>query len=54
MSQLRAAVRLYRPGQDRDGGGSGAQRLRAVYSTFTEGFTTADLTEARALVETLP
>jgi predicted ATPase/class 3 adenylate cyclase len=54
MSQLRAAVRLCRLGQDRGGGRSGAQRLRAVYSTFTEGFTTADLTEARALVETLP
>jgi hypothetical protein len=54
MSQLRAAVRLCRLGRDRDGGRSGAPRLRAVYSTFTEGFTTADLTEARALVKTLP
>ena len=53
MSQLRAAVRLCRLGQDRDGGESGVQRLRAVYSTFTEGFTTADLTEARVLLETL-
>jgi len=28
--------------------------LRAVYETFTEGFTTADLTEARALLQTDP
>ena len=28
--------------------------LRAVYDTFTEGFSTADLTEARALLEGLP
>jgi hypothetical protein len=27
--------------------------LRAVFDTFTEGFTTADLTEARVLLETL-
>jgi hypothetical protein len=27
--------------------------LRAVYDTFTEGFTTADLTEARVLLESL-
>jgi predicted ATPase len=53
MSQLRAAVRLCRLRSDRDGGESAAQ-LRAVYSTFTEGFTTADLTEARALLETDP
>jgi predicted ATPase/class 3 adenylate cyclase len=54
MSQLRAAVRLCRLGQDRDDRLSGAQRLRAVYNTFTEGFTTADLTEARALLERPP
>jgi len=51
MSQLRAAVRLRRLQLDREGGTAGAQ-LRAVYDTFTEGFTTADLTEARALLET--
>jgi hypothetical protein len=27
--------------------------LRAVYDTFAEGFTTADLTEARVLLQTL-
>jgi predicted ATPase/class 3 adenylate cyclase len=53
MSQLRAAVRLCRLGQDRDGGGPDLQRLRGVYGTFTEGFTTADLTEARVLLETV-
>ena len=39
-------------------GATGALRvrmgLRAVYETFTEGFTTADLTEARALLEPDP
>jgi predicted ATPase/class 3 adenylate cyclase len=50
MSQLRAAVRLCRLRSDRDGGTAGTQ-LRAVYDTFTEGFTTADLVEARALLE---
>ena len=53
MSQLRAAVRLCRLRSDRDGEAAGAQ-LRAVYDTFTEGFTTADLTEARALLEPDP
>jgi hypothetical protein len=36
-----------------DGETAGAQ-LRAVHHTFSEGFTTADLTEARALLETDP
>ena len=53
MSQLRAAVRLCRLRADRDGATSGTQ-LRAVYDTFAEGFTTADLTEARVLLETVP
>jgi predicted ATPase len=53
MSQLRAAIRLCRLRSDRDTGTAAAQ-LRAVYDTFTEGFTTADLTEARTLLETLP
>jgi predicted ATPase/class 3 adenylate cyclase len=52
MPQLRAAVRLCRLRLDRDGATSGAQ-LRAVYDTFAEGFTTADLTEARVLLETV-
>jgi predicted ATPase len=53
MSQLRAAVRLCRLRLDRDGATSATQ-LRAVYDTFAEGFTTADLTEARVLLETVP
>jgi predicted ATPase len=51
MSQLRAAVRLCRLRSNRDAGPAAAQ-LRAVYDIFTEGFATADLTEARALLET--
>jgi predicted ATPase/class 3 adenylate cyclase len=54
MSQLRAAVRLCRLRQDQDNGEHGSRALRAVYDTFTEGFTTADLTEARILLESLP
>jgi predicted ATPase/class 3 adenylate cyclase len=53
MPQLRAAVRLCRLRSDRDGGAAAAQ-LRAVYDSFTEGFTTADLTEARTLLGTGP
>jgi hypothetical protein len=31
----------------------GGRVLRAVYDTFTEGFATADLIEARVLLESL-
>jgi predicted ATPase len=53
MTQLRAALRLCRlwRNQGRD---DADQLLRSVYDTFTEGFTTADLTEARGLLERLP
>jgi len=34
--------------------GARMSQLRAVYDTFAEGFTTADLTEARVLLETVP
>jgi predicted ATPase/class 3 adenylate cyclase len=53
MTQLRAALRLCRlwRNQGRD---DADQLLRGVYDTFTEGFTTADLTEARGLLERLP
>jgi predicted ATPase/class 3 adenylate cyclase len=54
MSQLRAAVRLCRLRQDHDNEAHGGRVLRAVYDTFTEGFTTADLIEARGLLESLP
>jgi predicted ATPase len=50
MTQLRAAVRLCRLWRSQ--GREDADRLlRSVYDTFTEGFATADLTEARALLE---
>ncbi len=51
MSQLRAAVRLRRLWRDRGKGGHGGRVLHAVYRTFTEGFATADLIEARDLLE---
>jgi 5-methylcytosine-specific restriction endonuclease McrA len=48
MTQLRAALRLRLLWQNQ--GRNGADRLlRSVYDTFTEGFATADLTEARSL-----
>jgi hypothetical protein len=53
MSQLRAAVRLCRLWRDQDSGEQGGRVLRAVYDTFTEGFTTADVTEARVLLDSL-
>ncbi len=51
MSQLRAAVRLCR--LRREGGDDEAahRALRVIYETFSEGFTTADLIEARELLE---
>jgi predicted ATPase len=53
MTQLRAAVRLCRLWQSQ--GRKDADRLlRTVYDTFTEGFATADLTEARVLLESRP
>jgi predicted ATPase/class 3 adenylate cyclase len=53
MTQLRAAVRLCRLWRTQ--GRDDADRLlRNVYDTFTEGFATADLTEAKSLLESLP
>jgi predicted ATPase/class 3 adenylate cyclase len=54
MSQLRAAVRLCRLGRERGGMDADERVLRSVYDTFTEGFATADLVEARTLLETGP
>ncbi len=53
MTQLRAAIRLCRllRSQGRD---DADRHLRSVYDTFTEGFATADLTEARGLLDNLP
>jgi predicted ATPase len=50
MTQLRAAVRLCRLWR-RQGRDDSDRLLRSVYDTFTEGFATADLTEARVLLE---
>ena len=44
--QLRAATRLTRPSSAED-----IELLRAVYSTFTEGFDAPDLVDARAVLE---
>jgi predicted ATPase len=53
MTQLRAALRLCRLWRSQ--GTDDADRLlRSVYDTFTEGFATADLVEARTLLERLP
>ena len=53
MTQLRAALRLCRLGRAQ--GRDDADRLlRGVYNSFTEGFDTADLTEARGLLDNLP
>jgi predicted ATPase len=51
MSQLRAAVRLCRLSRDQDQAGEVSTPLRAIYETFTEGFATADLQEARDVLE---
>ena len=46
MPQLRAAVGLCRAQPTEDG----RELLRATYETFTEGFTTPDLIEAKELL----
>jgi hypothetical protein len=50
MTQLRAATRLCRLPQDRADAERSRRLLESVYATFIEGFTTADLTEARGLL----
>lgn len=54
MSQLRAAVRLCRLWREQGNAGEVSRPLRTVYETFTEGFETADLEEASALLRSLP
>jgi predicted ATPase/class 3 adenylate cyclase len=54
MLQLRAAVRLFRFRRDQGNTEQDSRVLRAVYDTFTEGLTTADLIEARVLLEEGP
>ena len=53
MSQLRAAVRLCRLWRDQGNLEQGRRVLQAIYETFTEGFATVDLTEARELLQSL-
>ena len=53
MSQLRAAMRLCRLWRDQGDEDRGARVLGAVYETFTEGFATLDLIEARDLLKNL-
>jgi predicted ATPase/class 3 adenylate cyclase len=50
MPQLRAAIRLCRISRDPDMADQSRRTLRAIYATFTEGFTTADLVEAATLL----
>jgi predicted ATPase/class 3 adenylate cyclase len=54
MPQLRAAIGLCHSQRKRGDAEQGSQLLSAVYSTFTEGFTTPDLIEARDLLESPP
>jgi predicted ATPase len=53
MTQLRAGIRLCRLWRSQ-GRIDADQLLRGMYDTFTEGFRTADLTEARNLLDSLP
>jgi predicted ATPase/class 3 adenylate cyclase len=52
MAQLRAATRLTRLRRAAGNVPDGGETLRDVYESFTEGFDTLDLTEARGLLET--
>jgi len=51
MSQLRAAARLCRLPQGTAEAEQSRRQLESVYATFTEGFTTVDLADARDLIE---
>jgi hypothetical protein len=50
MSQLRAAMRLCRPLREQGRTDEGVRLLGGVHETFTEGFGTADLLEAREIL----
>jgi hypothetical protein len=51
MPQLRAATRLTRLWQAAGKQPAGTEMMRGVYRTFTEGFHTPDLVEARAVLD---
>ena len=50
---LRATVRLSRPLRDSGRGDEARAMLSEIYSWFTEGFDTADLKDAKALLDEL-
>jgi predicted ATPase len=49
--ELRSAMRLFCLERDTAGGASASARLKLVYDRFSEGFGTADLKEAKALLD---
>jgi len=51
--ELRAAMSMARLGQSQGGKGEAEQQLADVYAAFSEGFDTADLQEAKALLTQL-
>jgi predicted ATPase len=51
--ELRAAIRLARLWQQQGKRAAARDLLEPIYGWFTEGFDTADLQEARALLEEL-
>ena len=53
MPELRAATRLSRLWRNQGKANRAAQLLSEVYQTFNEGFATADLMEAKALLDKL-
>jgi predicted ATPase len=52
--ELRAATSLARLWRDHDKPAAARELLAPVYGWFTEGFDTADLKEAKALLDALP
>ena len=52
--ELRAAMSLARLWQGQDKHAEARQLLAPIYDWFTEGFDTADLREAKGLLEALP
>jgi predicted ATPase len=53
LYELRATVSLARLWAQQDRAMEAKEALTAIYATFTEGFDTTDLMEARALLEGL-
>jgi adenylate cyclase len=53
MLQLRAAMGLVRAARSRDGAVEARQTLASVLSSFTEGFDTPDLSDARQLLDSV-